>query len=340
MALEGSAYVTVNPSFTEPRMILPYVQASGAFDTLPNQEIDTKLGEGDLLVYIKRVDVRTQVAAGQAAFNELPSCSIMTSQISTPTYLQRVNAQYDHHDTRAAANWGIGIVDAYRLAMWQGHFQFARNALLYGYNPVNGEGLLNGAGSTSINLPADTFGNTTIVTYDNGQLAIFLLQQILNIKARTNQLGIGRRFVILGPQRDLGQMAYPGIVQLVQFQRDGAGTASIAGMVKETLADNGDQLFWCYDDTLIGKGAGGTDAIIVTMPEVMRPQQARVNTNVYATLSPAMDDCNKMYCDMAAPREIPVPVAYGGTNVLSEWRITSGWPVRPEATTIISAQNS
>ena len=336
MALEASAYVTVHPSFMEPEIILPYSQASGAFDTLPKSELEVKLSDGDLLVYIRRLDVRTQVSAGQAAYNELPSCSIFASQISTATYLQRVNAQWDHHDAAAAGNWGFGIVEAHRLAMWQGHFQFARNALLYGYNPVNGEGLLNGAGSTAVSLPPDTFGNTTLTTYDNGQFALFLLQQILNIKARTFQLGIGREFTILGPQRDIGQLAYPGIVQLTQYQRDGAGSMTVIGMVKETCLWNGDQIKWVYDDSLIGKGAGGTDAILIVMPEIARPVGTPINTNEFATLMPSMADCTKMYCDMAAPREIPVPVPYGGVNVLSEWRITSGWPVRPEAVSIIS----
>ena len=337
MALEASAWVQVHPSFTEPDIILPYSQASGAFDTLPGSAPRVKLGDGDLYVYIKRADLRTKVSSGQAAYNEIASCSIFMSQISTPTYLQRVNAQYDHHDAAAAGRWGVSIVEAHRLAMWQGHFQFMRTALLQGYNPTNGEGLLNAQGATSVSLPADTFGNTTISTYDNGQMATFLLQQIVNLKSRTNQLGIGRKFTILGPQRDLGQMEYPNIVQVVQFQRPGAGTTTTAGVVKETLMANGDQIRWVYDDTLIGAGSGGTDAILIVMPEVEKPRQVGINTNAFAALEPGMDACTLMYSDMAAPREIPTPVAYGGTNVLSELRVTSGWSVRPEAVTIISA---
>ena len=41
--------------------------------------------------------------------------------------------------------------------------------------------------------------------------------------------------------------------------------------------------------------------------------------------------------DMAAPRELPTPLAGGVTDVLSELRATSGWAVRPETVTIISA---
>jgi hypothetical protein len=42
-----------------------------------------------------------------------------------------------------------------------------------------------------------------------------------------------------------------------------------------------------------------------------------------------------MFTDMAAPREIPTPIA-GAIDVLSEMRSTAGWAVRPEAITILS----
>jgi hypothetical protein len=38
----------------------------------------------------------------RGAYNQLPSCDIELAQISTPTYLCRVRAEYDHHDTAAA----------------------------------------------------------------------------------------------------------------------------------------------------------------------------------------------------------------------------------------------
>jgi len=336
--LNASAYVTINPSFMEPEIILPYSQASGAFDTIMDGEPRVRLKEGDLQVYMKRLDLRTKTAAGTAGYNSLPGVSIAASQIKTPTYLQRIRAQYDHHDVAAAANWGFALPEAYRLGMWQGHFQLARSALLYGFQPANGEGLINANGAYAINLPADQFGNTTVLTYDNGQMAFFLLQQVGLIKTRTNQMGIGRKFTILGPQRVLETFEYPGIVQLVQYQRIGAGTATTANVVKETLMDNGDQIIWAYDDTLIGQGSGGTDAVLIVMPEVEKPKMGPLNTNVFATLGPGNPTCTTMYCDMAAPREIISPLAGGATDSLTEWRITAGWGVRPESITIVSMQ--
>lgn len=332
------AFITVNPSYTMPEILLPYSQASGAFDLLPTGEPMVRLSDGDLVAYIKRADVRTKMAAGQSAYNQLPSCEVVMSQISTPTYLQRVRAEYDHHDTAAMGRWGVSIVDAQRLAMRQGHFQLARSALLYGFNPANGEGLLNTAGATSIPLPADSGGNDTVVSYDNGEMAFFLISQLSAIKTATNQLGIGRKFTILGPQRVLGAFEYQNIVQLVQFQRTGAGSSSTAGVVKDVAGMNDDEIIWAYDDTLIGKGLSGHDAVIICMPEVEKPQGSNMNTNEFAKLAPGLEACTLQLCDMAAPREIPTPLAGGAIDVLSEMRITSGWGIRPEAVRIVSMQ--
>ncbi len=330
------AFVTLNPNYMMPELILPYSQASGAFETLPDGQPLTRLSDGDLVAYMKRIDVRTRVTAAQSAANALPSVSLAMSMISTATYLLRVRAEYDHHDTAAMGRWGVPIVEAQRLGMRQGHFQLARGALLYGMNPANGEGLVNAVGSTAINLPPDSYGNTSVNTYDNGQMAFFLTSQVSGMKTRTNQLGIPRKFVFLGPQRILGQWEYQDIVQITSFQRQGAGSASTAGTVKDILMSNGDQVLWCYDDTLIGKGAGGSDAVLLVMPEIEKPQGSSINTNEFAKLAPGYDACTLMLCDMKAPREIPTPLPGGAIDVLSEWRISSGWPVRPEAITVMS----
>jgi hypothetical protein len=337
VAIQASSFIQVHPSFTEPELLMTYNQASGAFDTLPGSAPRIKLGDGDLAVYGKRIDLRTRVMASQSAANQLPSCTIVASQWSLPTYLLRTRAEYDHHDTAAASNWGIDIVSAHRLGMRQGTFQLMRNLLLVGANPSGGEGLLNSAGATAVSLPADSNGNDTIVTYDNGQLGQFLVGLIGQIKQQTNQLGIGRKFVWLMPQRIGVQIEYKGIVTLIQFQRTGAGTATTAGLVKMIAMENGDEVYWGYDDTLIGKGAGGTDAILLVMPEVQRPFANQINTNEFASLAPSMDACTLMYADMPAPREIPVPIAGGAIDITSELRVSPGVAIRPEAEIILSA---
>ncbi len=338
MANINPSWIQVNPAYVMPEILLQYQQASGAFSLFAGGDPMVRLSDGDLAVYIKKADIRTKVAAGQTAFNQLPSVSIQMNMISTPTYMIRTRAEYDHHDTAAAGRWGISLDESQRLGMRQGTFQAMRNAALYGFQPSNGEGLVNAVGATSVNLPADSNGNTTLVTYDNGQLAVFLLAVVSALKTRTMQLGIGHRVVVCGPQRALGAMEYQNIVQLTQFQRAGAGSATTKGTMQDILEANGDTLEWTYDDTLIGKGAGGNDLIIITIPEVEKPKGGAINTNAFADVSPGLAACNLMLCDMAAPREIRSPLAGGAIDILSELRITSGWGVRPETITLLSVQ--
>lgn len=337
MGISATSYVISHPSFMEPDLIVQQNQASGAFETLAGGNPRVKIGSEDKNVYIRRVDIRSKVQVNQAAGNLIPSAEIVPSLISAPTYLQRVRAEYDHHDTAMSGLWGISIVDAQSRAMRQGHFQLLRNNLLYGVLPANGEGLLNANGATSVNLPADSFGNTTARTYDNGQMALFLLQQLGQIKTATNQLGRARRFVFLLPQRIGALWSYPGIVQLTSYQRPGAGTASISDTVQGVAKELGDEVLFCYDDTLIGQGSGGTDAMLIVMPEIDVPApNSGPNTNVFGALAPNFRDCVTMYTDMAAPMEIPTPLPGGAIDVMSELRCSPGWAVRPESIEIVS----
>jgi hypothetical protein len=336
MGATNSSFIQVQPSYVMPDMIIQQSQASGAFRSLGGGKPVTRLSEGDLFVYLKRLAIRIKAAVGQAAYNMLPSVNLAASQISTPTYLVRNRVEYDHHDTAAANAWGYALPEAYRLGSRQGIFQQLRGMLLYGITPTNGEGLLNTPGATAVNLPADSNGNTTLTTYDNGQLAIFFLTQITNILTRTYQNGQKVHISILGPQRILAPMQMQNIVQLTQFQRLGAGTTTSAGLVSNVSDENGYSISWDYDDTLIAKGAGGADAVLFTMTEIETASGAPIDTNEFAKLAPNLAANTLMLNDMPAPREIPTPIAGGAIDVLYEMRSTCGWGLRPEALTILS----
>jgi len=58
MGLSTPAYVTVQPAFFEPEIIMPYAQASGAFDLIENGGPRVRLADGDLSVYMPRMDIR------------------------------------------------------------------------------------------------------------------------------------------------------------------------------------------------------------------------------------------------------------------------------------------
>ena len=75
------SFLMVNPNYIEPGLLLPYVQASGAFETIAEGQPLVRLSEGDLYAYIKRIDLRNRVNAGQSAYNSLPSVSTALSMI-------------------------------------------------------------------------------------------------------------------------------------------------------------------------------------------------------------------------------------------------------------------
>lgn len=333
------AVTLVHPHYMAPESIVQWNQATGAFDLLATGDVMPRLSDDDQYVYMKVIEVRTELAASQqgGSYNSLPTCSVKARMIQTPVYRTRVRAEYDHHDVAAGARYAVSVPDAQSKAMRQAHFQGARGALLYGYNPQNGEGLLNTSGATLTNLPADPNGNTTVSTYDNGAMAFFLLQQVAARKAAMYQLGMPARVVIVGPQRTLSAFEYQGIVQVTQFQRQGAGSLSVRGTLENVMNSAGkDTLEWSYDDTLIGKGAAGADAVILVIPELRMPVGRAINTNEFAKLQPSLAGTTLMYSAKAAPMEIISPLAGGATDVLSEWGFTSGWAVRPEAVQIIS----
>ena len=336
MATLSPSWTQVHPSYIEPGAILTYFQPTGAFSALAGGNPRNTIGSEDLYVYMKRMDVRTRVASGQQPYNQLPNVNVQMSMLSVPTYLNRVRAEYDHHDTAATGEWGQSIVELQRYGMRQGMNSLMRNLLLYGNLPGNYEGLINAPSAVTVSLTADAAGNTTLLTYDNGQLALFFLQQFTALKTRTYQFGQPNRYVILGPQRILGTMATQNIVQLTSFQRPGAGTATTKGVIDAIESENGDDVYWAYDDTLIGKGASGADAVLLVMPEVKKPSMEPFNTNHWAGVQPGIDACTLQYMDMPSPREIPTPLPGGAIDVLAEMRATPGWAVRPEALTIIS----
>lgn len=330
----------VSPNFSEPELIVTYTQASGAFAALAGGKPRVKIGPEDMAVYINHLDLRTEVSAGQSPFNMLPSAVLQVNFDTTPTYLIATRAIWNHHDTARGGEYAISVPSGLDLAAFQGIFQQMRSALLYGFTPSNGEGLVNTNGATTVALPPDPFGNTTVVSYDNGAMALFILAQIVNLKSGMYQSGgqIKNEIVAISPQREFLAFANANIVQVTSYQRPGAGTATTGGVVKGVIKETGDSFEWYFDDTLIGQGAGGNDLVILTIPEIEAPDiPGLMNTNTFgADMTPQLKAVNLMYTDMAAPLKIPTPIPDGAITQRYEQRITSGWCVRPQGIYLLS----
>jgi hypothetical protein len=338
MAAIFNARLLVTPSFVEPEMIVTMAQASGFLDGLGGGRLRVKLGAADKFVYINRIDVKTAISANQASHNALPSATITAEYFQTATYRLRTRAEYSELDVSEAGEWNVALPLAYRLAARQGIFQGIRSANLYGINAANGEGLLNTPNATAVNLPPDSYGDSTLTTYDAGQLAIWFLGQIQAALTRLLMIGTEARVVIEAPQRVIGQMQMQNVVQLTSFQRQGAGAATTAQMIQQVLEAFGYELSWAIDDTLIGKGASGADAVLIIIPEVIVPKMPGINTNEFASISPSLQATTLQYADVAAPVEIVTPIPEG-VDMVSQMRISSGWCPRGQAITILSIPN-
>jgi len=331
--------VRVDPSFMQPQILMQYTQKTGAWDLLPERKPDVRLGTTDLVAYQRSLRVSTQTQVGQSMSARLPSTSIVPGYDQMKTYRIACRSQYAMFDEEAARNAGYSLVDANRLAAHQGIAQTMRNLLLYGFDASNNEGVMNSPNSNRHNLPADSHGATGYNAYDNGELFQFLLNEIAIIKSGMMMIGVPLRFTILAPQRFISKLSYGGIVQLTSYQRIGGGSETISAAIKEvTMRAGGDEVVFSVDDTLIGQGAGGTDAIIIAVPELrINPAQIAFDTNIFATLTPNQQAVNTMLCDMAAPMEVVSPIADGGTTTIYTIRSTPGWCLRGQGATILSA---
>ena len=335
MPLIAPARVLVHPSFVEPDLIITIAQPSGFMEGLGGASLRVKIGDVDKFVYQNRVDLRTAVNAQQASHNTLPSATVTLDYVQTATYLVRTRQEYNELDVAEAGEWNVALPQAYRLAARQGIFQFIRSANLYGVNASNAEGLINTPNSTSVNLPPDSYGNVTLQTYDNGQLAVWLLQQVQAALQRMYFLGGPVRVVIIGPQRIIGTMQLQNIVQVVYYQRPGGGTATSAQVVKKVAEEVDIDIVWAFDDTLIAQGAGGADALLLLVPEAMVPKVPNINTDEFATLTPTTRAMTMQYANVAAPVEITTPIPEG-LDVVSQMRISSGWAPRGQAVSVLN----
>src|SRR6185437_3124916 len=338
MSANFAAQLKVHPSFSEPDAILTYAQPSGCFDLLEGGAPRVKLGEGDLYAYINSIDVRSEQLASQFSPSFLPSASLVGTYGSTQTYNLMTRCEYGPEDVAAAASYNIALPQALDFANKQGIYQGLRSMLLYGLTPGNGEGLVNTVGATAVTLPADSYGNTTTSTYDNGEMAVSLLQQITNLVVGMYQTGNQQKgkIVILGPQRVFMQFQLANIVQVTSYQRPGAGSSTTAEVIKQVAPDAGYTIEWYYDDTLEGKGAGGSDMIILPMPEIETPSIDQFNTNEFGKTKPHLNAVNLMYTDMAAPMKIPTPIPDGAITEVQKLRATCGWCVRPQGLYLLS----
>lgn len=338
MSVFAPAVKILHPSMMLPEIALQYSMASGAFELLPGGKPEVKIGSSDLMVYQKYLRLTTQTSASQSLPNQIPSSSVSPGYTSMKTYRLATRSQYGLYDSEAAGEWGYSLTQALQLAARQGMAQQLRNILLYGIMASNHEGIINTPGATAETLGEDASGNATLTTWDPGELSVYILGLFSAIKVRMMSVGQPTGIVVLAPQRIIALLEWLKVVQLTAYQRPGAGTDTTAGMIRSITEGNGSTVLFAPDDTLVGKGSGGTDLIIISAPVINVPSyDSTVDTNVFSTLTPGQRAANMMFCDVAAPTEVSTPIPDGAVTTLYTLRTTPGWTLRPEGLTLLSA---
>lgn len=333
-----TAKIQAQPSYTMPGMVVQQSLVSGFTGLLGGGSVQARLNSSDVAVYMQSLKFKANSVISQNPANSLPSgVEFMPEMRSIPTYFIRAKAEYDSHDVAAAGNWNVSLEAAIKLALKQSHFERIRDAALYGVNASNKEGILNAPGISTATLPADSHANTGFIDYDNGELLVWILNRINDITSRTFTSGAPVRLVFLMPVRLLNKLT-TGIVQLVTYQRTGSGSDSVQGTLQSVMEWNGKTLEFYVDNTLIGKGDGGNDGIILAIPELVDQADSAFNTNVFASLQPNVTANIVQMCDTPEPVFYTVPLSMQNNEIMSEQKIIPAWGLRPEAITFISAK--
>lgn len=333
-----TAKIQAQPSYTMPGMVVQQSVVSGFTGILGGGNVQSRLNTTDVAVYMQSLKFRANSVVSQNPANSLPSgVELIPEMRSIPTYFIRAKAEYDSHDVAAAGNWNVSLEQAIKLALKQSHFERIRDAALYGVNASNHEGILNAPNIVTASLPADSHTNTGFVDYDNGELVVWLLNRINDLTSRTFTSGSPVRLAMLMPIRLLNKLT-TGIVQLTSYQRSGAGSDSVGGTIQTVLEWNGKDIEFYVDNTLQGKGDGGTDGIILCIPELVDQSDMPFNTNIFASLQPNITANIVQMCDTPEPVFKTVPLSLDNNEIMSEQKIIPAWGVRPEAITFISAK--
>jgi len=337
MANLFTAKIQAQPSYTMPGMVVQQSLVSGFTTLLGGGNVQARLNTTDVAVYMNSLKMKANSVISQNPANSLPmGAEFIPEMRSIPTYFIRAKAEYDSHDVAMAGTWNVSLEQAIKLALKQSHFERIRDAALYGVNASNNEGILNAPNIFPESLPADSHGNTGWIDYDNGELLTWLLQRINDLTARTFTSGAPVRLAALMPVRLLNKLT-TGIVQLTSYQREGAGSNSVEGSLQAVLQWNGKDIEFGVDNTLIGKGDGGTDGIILCIPELVDQSDNAFNTNVFASLQPNISANIVQMCDTPEPVFKTVPLSLDNNEIMSEQKIIPAWGIRPEAITFISA---
>lgn len=343
MSVGQSSLIMLDRSMVVPGVMVQRAQKRGTLNLIAGGKPKNVLNQNVQKVYINGIRYRGLAKASREPGNELPSVSFNTTQKATNAYWLSTSTKYSVWDDDNAKFSGLNAPQIQNMIAHGAIADLTAILALYGTGEGMSEGIMNSPGVFEENLPADSNGALSLRTYDAGEFAQYFLQLTVDAETRMLTVGLDREQVlnVLMPQRVLGYLRRSSVIKLTSgIQRDGGGVHTIEGRIQAVATSpNGNiSINFYVDDTLIGKGAGGSDAVVMCYPGFPDTPDDIYNTDALAALPNSIQEMVAMYTAHSQPMEIESPAVDGSQGVYTTYhtKVTPGWALRPEAVTILS----
>lgn len=265
------------PSSVIPKVVIPQFQ-NADFSKYFGAKTSYGTAGSDFLYLntINKVSATTEI--GQQ-WRIPESVQASNGQLQFPYYTISARSEYSDQSAQKFSELGMGISlpDLLDKLCEMGIQQRRHYAALFGFNPLENQGLLNMA--TAVTLPADSGTHTTLSTYIQGELLSFLVSVARDIMNGT--FGMAKPVVLASSVRTINLLESI-IVPLTDWQNKGAGVNSVAGTYRTILGEwlGAGKIEFIKDDLLKEAGTGLSDIILLIAPGLSEQEAVEYDQNL------------------------------------------------------------
>ena len=247
-------------------------------------------------------------------------------QLSSLFYAINSKVDYTEEDEKGFSKLtGQSLIETLRYISEQGVNNRAHILCSYGSEDGYQQGIATQA--TKTNLPADSTGATTVVTYNPVEMVKFLTKTINEIRNLTYDASMPT--VIFAPINFVSYIETE-LVDFLNSANAGGLTSIIGTMNLAQMLANKKTLVIHADDTLKGRGAGGKDAFLLVAPRITnRDKAGRFNQNLLAEGTNNALHNTLMIASVLDQIDVNPKVnrVYSETHLT---KLTSGWLIRKD----------
>lgn len=319
----------VNPSVVLPGILTPQIQKVD-FEKYIGSKTSLASTKDEMVYVVTAQNINSETSVGQQWNQGLTRQTYSLGQLGLPLY--RINAyiEYDENEQAKfeALSNGVGLPNFLENLAKQGINQRKHQGILFGFDSTKSQGIV--ANSTDSNLPADSAGANTILTYNIAELQAFLSQIARSVMDTT--FGASKPVVIASSQRVINYLK-TAIVPLASNQANGGGVESIAQTYSKVISKwlGVGKVDFVADDLLKEAGTNSKDIILFIAPgaDSQEAVSEDVNQNLVGDLNSI--NYNTMYDAGEGLRKIERPADFDIFSSLLTYKMTPGATLRSEA---------